>query len=122
MREVLAREAALLRAEDEGDAAVAGELILNERRQLRQRNDRLLGLAMLERACANDERAIGYRFREGLRLFAFWRRSEAPTADFASRQCGSYGATTARRVKPKLAMARAAAPILRGLRGETRTM
>ena len=89
MREVFLREAAFLRAEDEGDAAAAGELILNERRQLRQRNDRLLGLAMLERACAHDQGAIGYRVHQALRLFAFWRRSSAPTADFASRQCGS---------------------------------
>ena len=69
MREVFAREAALLRAEDEGDAAVSGQLILNERRQLRQRNDRLLGLAMLERSCANDQGAIGYRVRQALRAF-----------------------------------------------------
>ena len=35
---------------------------------------------------------------------------------------GSVGSNDRSRGKPKLAIARAAAPILRGLRGETRTM
>ena len=43
-------------------------------------------------------------------------------AERASRQWGAYGATTASRENPKLAMARATAPILSGLRGETRTI
>src|SRR5713101_493064 len=49
------------------------------------------------------------------------RRGEAPTAERASRKAKSYGATTRRWKKPKLLMARAAAPMLRGLRGLTRT-
>src|SRR5712664_1788291 len=49
------------------------------------------------------------------------RRGEAPTAERASRKANSYGFTTQRWKKPKLLMARAAAPMLRGLRGLTRT-
>src|SRR6266850_2883319 len=49
------------------------------------------------------------------------RRGEAPTAERASRKANSYGFTTRRWKKPKLLMARAAAPMLRGLRGLTRT-
>src|SRR5438445_12079240 len=45
----------------------------------------------------------------------------APTAERASRKANSYGLTTRRWKKPKLLMARAAAPMLRGLRGLTRT-
>ena len=56
--------------------------------------------------------------------FAFWTRPSAPTADLISDnisgQRGSHGATTVRSERPKLAMARAAAPMLSGLRGETR--
>ena len=52
---------------------------------------------------------------------AFNSKSGAPTAERASRQVRSKGSTTDRVVRPKLAMARAAAPILRGLRGATRT-
>src|SRR5438445_12584209 len=44
----------------------------------------------------------------------------APTAERASRKANSYGFTTRRWKKPKLLMARAAAPMLRGLRGATR--
>src|SRR5882672_9415174 len=49
------------------------------------------------------------------------RRGEAPTAERASRKANSYGFTTRRWKKPKLLMARAAAPMLRGLRGLTKT-
>src|SRR5438132_10643776 len=45
----------------------------------------------------------------------------APTAERASRKANSYGFTTRRWQKPKLLMARAAAPMLRGFRGATRT-
>ena len=47
--------------------------------------------------------------------------SAAPTADRAVRKAFSYGFTTRSREKPKLLMARAAAPILRGLRDDTST-
>src|SRR5882762_895659 len=49
------------------------------------------------------------------------RTGEAPTAERASRKANSYGFTTQRWKKPKLLIARAAAPMLRGLRGLTRT-
>lgn len=45
----------------------------------------------------------------------------APTADLASRKAWSYGLTTRRPRKPKLLIARAAAPMFSGLRVETRT-
>src|SRR5258708_38902660 len=48
-------------------------------------------------------------------------RGAAPTAERASRKASSYGFTTRRWRNPKLLMARAAAPMLRGLRGLTRT-
>src|SRR5882762_7617972 len=44
----------------------------------------------------------------------------APTAERASRKANSYAFTTRRWKKPKLLTARAAAPILSGLRGATR--
>src|ERR1700733_15252354 len=47
---------------------------------------------------------------------------EAPTAERASRNAGSYGFTTRKSRKPKLLMARAAAPIFNGLRVDTSTM
>lgn len=46
---------------------------------------------------------------------------EAPTAERASCQEASKGWTTRRSAKPKLAMARAAAPMFRGLRVCTST-
>ena len=52
---------------------------------------------------------------------AFASSAEAPTAERASRNATSYGFTIRRRAKPKLLMARAAAPMLRGLRVATRT-
>ena len=45
----------------------------------------------------------------------------APTAERASRNATSYGFTTRNRVQPKLAMARAAAPMFNGFRGATST-
>src|SRR5258708_7415366 len=52
-----------------------------------------------------------------------WARSAAaPTAETASRKALSYGVTTRRWNAPKLLMARAAAPILSGLRERTSTM
>src|SRR6266852_2353432 len=52
---------------------------------------------------------------------ALARSEEAPTAERASRNATWNGFTTRRRKKPKLLMARAAAPMLRGLRVATRT-
>src|SRR5579863_5695868 len=46
----------------------------------------------------------------------------APTAETASRNAFSYGVTTRNWYAPKLLMARAAAPILSGLRVRTSTM
>src|SRR5205823_5089735 len=45
----------------------------------------------------------------------------APTAERASRNDASYGFTTRNRRKPRLLMARAAAPMLSGLRVDTNT-
>src|SRR5437588_9546023 len=52
---------------------------------------------------------------------ALWSRGAAPTAERASRKEASYGFTTRSRRNPRLLMARAAAPILSGLRVETST-
>src|SRR5580693_10087755 len=45
----------------------------------------------------------------------------APTAERASRNATAYGFTTRSRVHPKLAIARAAAPMFNGFRGATST-
>src|ERR1700683_5358715 len=50
------------------------------------------------------------------------RTDEAPTADRASRNAGSYGFTTRKCRNPKLLIARAAAPIFNGLRVDTSTI
>jgi len=63
----LAGEAVLFRAEDEGDAAAAGPLLLNERRQGGEGDDLLLGLAEGEGSGADDQRAGGDCFGEGRR-------------------------------------------------------
>src|SRR5580700_5870453 len=52
---------------------------------------------------------------------AFARTDAAPTAERASRYAGSYGFTTRRCENPKLLIARAAAPMFKGLRVETST-
>ncbi len=49
------------------------------------------------------------------------KTADAPTAERASRNDSSKGFTTRNRDSPKLLMARAAAPMFRGLRVETRT-
>ena len=120
--EILAGESALLRSEDKRHAAAAGELGVDMRRQLRKRNHRSA------RAC--DARAFpcprpvctrpqppqgvprALRFGAGLTR----RRRTSPRASVPRKARPRRGAE-----KPKLAMARAAAPILRGLRGETST-
>jgi hypothetical protein len=55
-----------------------------------------------------------------LNCSAAFKTDEAPTAERASRKDSSYGFTTRKRDNPKLFIARAAAPIFRGLRVETR--
>jgi len=54
--EILAREAVFFRAEDEGDAACAGQLLCNDGSERGQGDDRLLGLAAVDRAGAEHER------------------------------------------------------------------
>ena len=49
------------------------------------------------------------------------RTSAAFTAERASRNATAYAFTTRSEVQPKFCMARATAPIFRGLRGETST-
>jgi hypothetical protein len=65
--EVSLREAALFRAENEGDAAAARDFFLYEWGEIWKRNDRLFGLAVRERAGANDKGAICQRVGEALR-------------------------------------------------------
>ena len=51
----------------------------------------------------------------------FFNTLDAITAERASRNARSYGLTARRREKPKFAMARAEAPMFRGLRVATST-
>jgi hypothetical protein len=60
--EVVAGEAVLLRTEDEGDAGAVGAFTLQERSEIRKRNDRLLRLAGFKRAGAEYEGCRGYGF------------------------------------------------------------
>ena len=60
--EILAGEAVLFRAKDEGDAAAAGEFLRNDWRESGKENDGLFGFAAGERAGADHERAVGYGF------------------------------------------------------------
>ena len=53
--------------------------------------------------------------------WALLSSAEAPTAERASRKPAAYGLTRRRRRVPKLLIARAAAPMLSGLRGRTST-
>jgi hypothetical protein len=62
--EVVAGEAVLLRAEDEGDAGAVGAFTLQERSEIRKRNDRLLRLAGFKRAGAEYEGCRGDGFSE----------------------------------------------------------
>ncbi len=118
---IVAGETMLLRTKDYGDLSVALQLPLDQGSQVRERDHRLFRLPIgpcsvpitsVQSATASPRHSV---------VFAFCSKSGAPTADRASRQCGAKGATTVSREKPKLAMARAPAPILRGLRGDTST-
>jgi hypothetical protein len=66
MRKICLCEAVFFRAEDKGDAAAAGDFPLDEWGNIWQGNEWLVGLAVLERACAHDEGAIGYGICERL--------------------------------------------------------
>ena len=66
-REVPAREAVLLRAEDQSHAAAAGKFGFDARPQIRQRDDRLLGCAAVEGAGADDQRRAGDGLGQGRR-------------------------------------------------------
>ena len=132
--EVLAGEAVFFRTEDEGDAAAAGHLLLNERSQVMQFDHRLLGLAIGECSCPEDERAVPDGFGEEAAIRAIHRGRHYRRAGENDKACVAWVkqmiasginlaalSTTVSCAKPKLARARAAAPILSGFRGETRT-
>lgn len=68
MSKVLAGQAMLFRAKDNGNAAAALQFLLDERPQRRQRYGQLLWLAIGERACARHQRAIRHGLCKGRRL------------------------------------------------------
>ena len=63
--EVFAGEAVLFRTEDEGDAAAPAEFAGDERGEVREGDDRLLGLAVGERAGAENESGGGEGLGQG---------------------------------------------------------
>ena len=83
--------------------------------------DRLLDFAMLGRGGSDHERTVFEGFREGGEDSRRPQNMSTPTAETASWKATSYGLTTRKSSNPKLAMARAAAPMFRGLRVEMRT-
>ena len=93
----------------------------DEARSVLEPSQRVLQFAMAHRRGPHHQHAIRHRVRQARKSSAVCSRGAAPTADRASRNATSYGFTTRRREKPKFAMARAAAPILSGLRVDTST-
>jgi len=91
VREIFQGQAAFLRAEDESDVAAAGKLFLDEGRQFRQRNHRLLGLSVVERGCADDERAIGYRVGQGLSVAGILEKVRGANGRFRLAPMGLVG-------------------------------
>jgi hypothetical protein len=76
VREVVAGKTVFFRAEDESDAAVAGQLLGNEWSKIGELNNGLLGLAIGEGSSAHHERAMGDGLGKALRalrvLEKFW--------------------------------------------------
>jgi len=70
-REVVASEAAFFRAEDDGDPAAAGELVLKDRREAGQRKHGLFGFPSRRRRRAKDKRAAGDSLGKALRAAGF---------------------------------------------------
>ena len=66
--EVIASEAALFRAKEDSDAAAACDFALDDGRQIREGDDRLVGLAAIERCGADDEGGIGDGLGDGCRF------------------------------------------------------
>ena len=65
--EVVAREAALFRAEDQRNAAAAVELAADPAAEFGQRDYRLLSFSVGKRAGTDYQRAVGDSFFQGLR-------------------------------------------------------
>ena len=63
-RQVVAGQAMFFRAEDQGDAAIVGQLPLEKRTEARKRDDRLLWLPIGECASSDNESAICHGFDE----------------------------------------------------------
>ena len=119
--EVLLREPVSLRTKQEGHRA--GSHVFADQAaavfQASQRDDALPDAALRSfppPACSRPRRRQRSSYSSALAS-----SSAAPTADRAVRNAFSYGFTTRSREKPKLLMARAAAPMLRGLRDDTST-
>ena len=114
-----------LRAKQKCDATLIAwrsiQFLQNGRRAILQDLERMLQLTMPDGCGADNQSAVRRHRRPSRVFFALASTAEAPTADRASRKARSYGFTIRKREKPKLHMARAAAPIFRGFRVETRT-
>jgi hypothetical protein len=115
--EIVAGEAALFRPEDQGHAAAAVQVPYDARGQIRQRYDLLLRPAIGEGRGAGDQGALGQRLCQAFRAFCVLEQFFGADGGLGLAPVGLVG----RDGGEKLATARAAAPMLRGLRGETRT-
>ena len=76
--EVVAREAALLRPENQRNASSAGQFGGDAAAEIGQRHHRLLGLAGSERPGADHQRAIFDGIREALRAFGVLEEGFGP--------------------------------------------
>lgn len=65
MAEVLIRKAALFRSKEQGNAA-SRETLSNPASALLEVSDRMLRLAAVQRGSADNQRAVGYGFRDRL--------------------------------------------------------
>jgi hypothetical protein len=107
---------------DPNSSAMGPAALAHQARARFQPAQRMLQLAMAHRSRAHHQRAV----RNGIATSVVNSSAEAnngaaPTAERASRNATSYGFTTRSRVQPKLAIARAAAPMFNGFRGATST-
>ena len=95
--------------------------LANNLRAILQPPQRILQFAIAHGRGAHHQPAIGHCLRHALEFLSLRQRWRSPAADRASRYAFSYGVTTRKCANPKLLIARAAAPIFKGLRVETST-
>ena len=118
MAHVFVRQAEFLRAEQQRHRSDR-QLSWRSAVRLFETPQRMLQSAMADGGRADHQAAI----RDGLGQRAGYSRASARTccaftAERASRNATSYGFTSRSSANPKLLIARAAAPMFRGLRGD----